>query len=383
MSQQTNRHASQHHGPKRILITGSGGPIGVNVTRSLRAAPEPMYLVGTDCNHYHLHLAITDRTLHIPPAREQGAYLDAICDIIARERIELVLPTHPAEVRALSVLRERVPARLYLPPHHIILRAQDKWQTHQRLAAAGIPVPRTHFIRDEDDLARCFDAIDTRPIWVRGAGVPGAAGIGVASLPCRALRHASAWVDHWNGWGYFIASEFLPGRNLTWCGLFDRGTLIACQSRERLEYVIPHVSPSGITGAPAVSRTVGDPALRQVGEAAVRALHAPMPGDELAAGDGHAAGPHGVFFVDLKEDAGGTARVTEVNGGRFGTTIHFYTEAGCNFPHLLVKLAYDEPIPDAPLIDPIAPNTYWIRTLDCGPALVRDLPDLDDPPPAQ
>ena len=38
-------------------------------------------------------------------------------------------------------------------------------------------------------------------------------------------------------------------------GLFAGGELVACQGRERLEYVIPHVSPSGITGAPAVTRT--------------------------------------------------------------------------------------------------------------------------------
>lgn len=343
---------------KRILITGSGGPIGVNVTRSLRAAPEPLYLLGTDCNRYHLHLAITDQVELVPPARERDAYLEAICALIEREGIDLVLPTHPSEVRALSALRDRIPARLFLPAHETIMRAQDKWQTWCRLHEAGVPVPRTYKIDSEADLARCFDELDTRPVWVRGAGVPGAAGIGVASLPCRALRHAAAWVDHWQGWGYFIASEYLPGRNLTWCGLFDQGTLVAGQSRERLEYVIPHVSPSGITGAPAVSRTVSSEALRQVGERAVRTL------DES---------PHGVFFVDLKEDEAGMARVTEINGGRFGTTIHFYTEAGCNFPHLLVKLAFGEPVPGAPLLDPIAPGTYWIRTLDCGPALVRDL----------
>jgi len=31
---------------KRILITGSGGPAGVNFINSLREAPEKMFLVG-------------------------------------------------------------------------------------------------------------------------------------------------------------------------------------------------------------------------------------------------------------------------------------------------------------------------------------------------
>jgi len=83
--------------------------------------------------------------------------------------------------------------------------------------------------------------------------------------------------------------------------------------------------------------------------------------------------PRGIFFVDMTEDEAGQPRVTEINAGRFGTTIHFYTEAGCNFPYWAVRLAFDETIPGAPLIDPIAPGVYWLRTLDCGPVLARDL----------
>ncbi|MCA9523214.1 MAG: hypothetical protein KC609_19695 [Myxococcales bacterium] len=345
---------------KRILITGCGGPIGVNVTRSLRMAPEALRLVGTDCNRFHLHLALTDSAHWVPPAREGEAYLAALRALIERESIGMILPTHPAEVRALSALRTELGAvRLFIPPDAVIHAAQDKWRTNQTLLAAGVPVPRTFRLDDEASVVRAFDELSTRPVWVRGAGVPGA-GIGIASLPCREPRHASAWVDHWRGWGKMIASEYLAGRNLTWSGLFDQGRLVASQSRERLEYVLPHVSPSGITGAPAVSRTIASGALQQTGLTAVSAL---------------APEPHGIFFVDFKENDDGVALVTEINAGRFGTTIHFYSEAGFNFPYALVQLAYGEWSETTPRIDPIAPNTYWIRTLDCGPVLLRDIVD--------
>jgi carbamoyl-phosphate synthase large subunit len=138
---------------------------------------------------------------------------------------------------------------------------------------------------------------------------------------------------------------------------FDRGTLLAAASRERLEYVLPHVAPSGVTGAPAVTRTLHRDDVSRAGEAAVRAVD---------------PAPHGVYFVDLKEDAGGVARVTEINAGRCGTTIQFYTEAGFNFPWLLCRLASGEAV--APLPDPrraVELDLYWVRTLDCGPVLVR------------
>lgn len=347
---------------KRVLVTGAGGPLGVNVTRSLQMAPEKLWLLGTEANPYHIHLALTDAAVLIPPAKQLVAYLEAMRNIVAQQRIDMIFPTHPVEVRTLATYRDSFPGvRFLLPPGQICEMADSKLVTYQKLQAAGVSVPLTWHIRTPEDLQEVFAKLPTRPIWVRGAGTPGA-GIGVASLPCRELSHAQAWVDYWQGWGHFIASEFLPGRNLTWCGIYKKGELYVAQTRERLEYVIPHVSPSGITGAPAVSRTVHRADLHQLGDLAVRVL---MPK------------PEGVFFVDFKEDAEKMPRVTEINAGRLGTTIHFYTVAGCNFPYLVLRLAFDLPIQNAPLIDPIADGVYWIRTLDCGPVLLEKLDDAD------
>ncbi|MFH1018541.1 MAG: hypothetical protein V1798_10245 [Pseudomonadota bacterium] len=341
---------------KRILVTGCGGPMGVNITRSLRKAPEALYLLGTEANRYHIHLSLTDRSEIIPPAKEAEAYVEALCRLVRDDRIGMIFPTHPVEVRAVSRYCARFGGvRLLLPEYDVIVIADSKWETYRRLEGAGLPVPRTHLIRTKEDVESAFSALQTRPIWVRGAGTPGA-GIGVASLPCREVLHATAWVDYWKGWGAMIASEFLPGRNLTWTGLFADGKLMAAQTRERLEYVLPHVSPSGVTGAPAVSRTIREPEVARLGELAVRTL---------------SPEPNGPFFVDFKEDEGGLPKITEINAGRFGTTIHFYTEAGFNFPYAAVRLAFGMGLPGAPIVEPIPENTYWIRTLDCGPVLVR------------
>lgn len=341
---------------RRVLVTGAGGPMGVNVTRSLKAAQPAPWLLGTDCNAYHLQLCLTDRRVLVPPASQLQEYLSTLQTLVREEGITMLLPTHPSEVRVLAAHLDLFPEqRSLLPPASAVLQAQNKWSTWQLLCEAGLPVPRTYFIEERGDVQRCFDEVEARPIWVRGAGVPGG-GIGVASLPCRSVEHAVAWIEYWRGWGGFIASEYLPGRNLTWLGLFASGALIASQARQRIEYVIPHVSPSGITGAPAVSHTLCDAEVHRMGEAAVRAL---LPE------------PNGPFFVDMTDDPSGQPRITEINAGRFGTTIHFYTEAGCNFPELAMRLAHGEQIEGAPLIDPIEAGTYWIRTLDCGPVLVR------------
>jgi carbamoyl-phosphate synthase large subunit len=153
-----------------------------------------------------------------------------------------------------------------------------------------------------------------------------------------------------------MASEFLPGDNLTWIGLWNQGTLITSASRRRLAYVIPHVSPSGITGAPAISEIVHREDLNRLGMEAALTVDPKLTG---------------VSFLDFKCDANGQPRITEMNAGRFGTTHHFYSVAGLNLPLMYVQLALTGSVTPAPTLhDPLPEGLTWIRTLDAGPVLL-------------
>jgi carbamoyl-phosphate synthase large subunit len=317
-------------------------------------------LFGTDANRWHLPLSLCDETFLIPLAREGESYRDALVTIVEKYSIDCIVPTHPVEVRAVAGLVEKglLVAKVALPRTSVLDTTDDKAATQEALQSGGLAVPRTLVLDGPDDVDRAFaeltDVADT--VWVRGSGAPGL-GIGGAALPCRDAGVAKAWVKHHEGWGRMSASELLPGDNLTWMAVFAKGTLVAAAARERLEYVLPHVAPSGITGAPAVSRTIVCDEISRLGEAAVRLV------------DG---APHGAYFVDFKGDHENRPRVTEINAGRCGTTVHFYTEAGLNFPELLVKMALGQDLPSFEnphgIIDA---DLYWIRTLDCGPELVR------------
>jgi hypothetical protein len=196
--------------------------------------------------------------------------------------------------------------------------------------------------------------------------------------------------------------------------------------------VIPHVSPSGITGAPAISRTVHDPEVNRLGEAAARALDPAFDGvcfvdlkglKELKGLKGQGPkglkgqgpkgrkeptgptgpseptglnglnglnGPNGLDGLDgptggegLEGDAAGRLAITELNAGRFGTTHFFYTAAGANFPEMLLRTAYGEVL-EVPQRDVLPAGLVWIRTLDAGPVLATeaaiaagDWPELD------
>ncbi len=345
-----------------VLVTGAGGPLGVNFCRSMRASGLPIRLVGTDANRYHLPLSLCDQTYRIPLAKDRAAYQRALAEIAALEKIDVIIPTHPVEVRAIAELRDEgrlAGMKTALPRTEVLDISDDKAKTQRILQDAGIAVPRTLVLHTLHDVERAFDELrhGDEPVWVRGSGAPGL-GIGGAALPCRSVQVAAAWIEHYRGWGGMAASEYLPGDNLSWMALFSHSQLIASGARERLEYVLPHVSPSGITGAPAVSRTIRNPQLEAIAQAAVRAID---------------VDPHGVYFVDFKGNRDNQPMVTEINGGRCGTTIHFYTEAGCNFPLGLVQLAEHGSLAvPAGGAQVVSGGQYWVRTLDCGPALVRE-----------
>ncbi len=346
--------------PIRILVPGAGGPGTINLCRSLRRAPEPVHLIGTDCDRAFATLAQTDEIHLVPPARDENAYLERIQELVHSRNVDVILPNNSIEVRALAKNRDDISAAMLVPPVAFLDLANSKWESYQRWRDQNLPVPQTWLLEQPDDVHQAFEELKTRPVWVRGAGIPGR-GIGVASLPCKNSEEARVWVDYWSGWGGVIASEFLPGANLTWIGLFQNGELITGQGRERDRYVIPHVSPSGITGAPAISHTVHREDIAELGLKAARCLDPNV---------------HGVVFVDFKCDEKDQPYITELNACRFGTTHFFYTAAGLNLPWLSVLLALNRPLPETPKTNPLPDNLYWIRTLDAGPVMISGT-DLD------
>ena len=347
---------------KRILCTGAGGPAGINFTMALRAAPEKMALVGTDSNEYFLNLAITKAKYLVPRAKDP-AYIDKLNEIIQKEKIEFLHAQPDVEVEVVSENREKLNAPVFLPSKAVVKACQDKLESAKVWKKKGVPVARTIEVRKDEDIDRAFLEFGS-PIWVRarhGAG-------GKGSTPAENRETAVAWIQYWKSrnvdWE-FIAQEHLPGRNIAFHSLWKEGELVTSMARERLEYIYAYLAPSGITGTPAVQRTVHDEAVNRVGTDAVLAID---------------SGFSGIASVDLKMNAKGVPCVTEINPGRMFTTSYFFSYASkvlrkdyyANIPYLYTKLAFKESIPDMPKYNVLPADVYWIRHMDAPARLVKD-----------
>lgn len=337
---------------RRVLILGAGGAAGNNVVESLLDGPEPMYLVGTDCNRYHLEWPGVDRVYLLPPCTSPG-YVDRLNDVIEREKIDVVHAQPDVEVRVVSESREQLRARTYLPSKEVIRLLQDKLLSAAAWRKAGLHDFPTLVVEDEASICQAVVQLGL-PLWLRATEGAGARGSTLAEN----LETALHWLGYWRargvGWK-FIAQPYLPGREYAFQSLWYKGELITSQGRERLEYIFPHLAPSGKTGTSAVTVTVHDAALN---DTATRAILAVDPR------------PHGVYSVDLVADRRGRMVPTEINAGRFFTTTYFYTLAGLNMPYHYIRLAMDEPAPDLPRYDALPAGLHWIRHIDCPAVLV-------------
>lgn len=344
---------------KRILVTGCGGAAAANFVASLRAAEEDFFIIGTDINKFHLELADADAH-YILPAASESTYLEKLNQVIKKEKADLVHPQPDPEVLFLSRNREHVKTRLFLPSKETIEICQNKMELVNHLVDKQVSVAESYIVESEASLAKSFEKLsqNNEKVWLRATKGAGSR----ASLPIKDVTHGKIWIDYWTsmkgiGYGQFMISEFLPGKEFAFQSIWKNGKLITSQARERVEYLFGYLTPSGQTSSPSIAKTVKRDDINEIATKAVLAL------DENATG---------IFCIDLKENKEGIPCITEINAGRFFTTSNFFSTAGCNMPYYYIKMAFDESLPKLSQYNPLEENLYWVRGMDMGFKLVKE-----------
>jgi carbamoyl-phosphate synthase large subunit len=324
---------------KKVIVTHAGGRLGLAMSRGLKCGPKPVHVVAADAGKYDLHRAVGDEKVLLPKAGE-AAYLPVVRDLIRETRPDFFWPAHDAEIAVVSTEPE-LQDITFLPPADMVRTCQSKMLSHEKFAAAGVPVPRSMPVQDQRDLARAFEEFGG-DIWVRATRGVGGRG----SLPVKDFETAKMWIDFNRGWGNFLAAERLSGQRVSMDMIWHEGELMFCQGIIPMAIGFSNLTLSGITGIPALNKWVDVPAMNETALAAVSAVH-----DR----------PHGIMGVDMTYHADGTPRVTEINIGRFGSGGTVNSRAlGFNIPYLVMQLATGED-PDMPLpsINQF-PHDWWI-----------------------
>jgi hypothetical protein len=337
---------------KRLLISETGGTLTRNFISSLREARDEYHIIGVTSHPYELALSNADESYLVPEASDPS-FIPVLRAVAKETNAEFLHSQHDAVIKVLAANRDHLSVSTFLPPTETINLCVDKYASYAAWKEAGIPVAESVDLDAPADLEAAFKLLGKK-IWIRFKEGGGGAG----ALPVSDVAFARAWIDHFDGWGRFMASELLSPDSVTWSSIWRDGKLVVAQTRKRLYWLFGNRTLSGVTGVTGAAVTVRDSAVDTLAERAVRAIDPE---------------PNGIFSVDMTYDQHQELRATEINIGRFFTTIHFFTRAGLNMPEIFVKLAFGETPPEVSQpINPLEPGLVWIRGMDTPPALTTE-----------
>ena len=342
------------------MVLGAGGAAADNYIKSLRLADPDIYVLGVDTHPLMLELSCaTERVCIDTRPEDEGAHVGTISDLVKDHGITLVHAQPDQEARFLSVGYHGVPVSV--PDWNVIRACQDKLTCAELL---GDLAP--HSFSYDPYPARELAAWDNaglsndRPLWMRARTGAGS----LAAKKVNGFRDIHAWRDTWNPRlksSDFMLSEYLPGEDRSYTGVWWRGEPVAAACRVRVEYADTR-TPSGQCSSPRIAKLDSRPETFDVAEQAIRRVS-----------DATGTVPHGVFYVDMREAADGRLLVTEINAGRFNTTQNFYAEAGLNLPYVHAALHHEiDGYDEAPVyrLNSFDNDIYWLRQPDMGHKLV-------------
>lgn len=352
-----------HPDPTPILITGVGGPTPRSVARSLlRHAPSTkVVLHGTDINPRAHGLYERDlyRSTALAPRASSPDYWPFMAALVREKSIAAALVMPELEVLEWSrrlAAGGALPCKALLPDLRLAECLVDKAAMTDALGDSGQVPPSVVFrpgATDFGDLVRVVG----NPFWIRAT--TGSSGLG--SLLIRGEQELLNWLNINPKVETFIASRYLPGRNLACKLLYWEGELVRAACGERVDYIMAKVAPSGITGNTSFGRLLNEPELVARAERAMARLFA-------ATG----ARPHGMFTMDFKEDESRVPYITEVNVRMVAFNLCF-AMAGANFSEAMVRLLLGDPTFDKRRkIHEFPPRTIFLRDVDAEPILMSE-----------
>lgn len=337
----------------KIMITGAGSAQSNGVINCLKMDSEKNTIVGVGSDLYDLSLSKADKKILVPHSTAPN-YKRVLLDVLAEEKPDMIHFQHDKELLIASEFMADITSngvKSFIPDHKTIDTCVHKYLSWVRFKEAGIKVPNNIIIYDGNDLKTAFDELGPK-IWLRSMEVGGG---GLGALPTESIDEATEWIESRGGWGKFVAAELLSDKTVTWMSVWNEGELIAAQGRRRLSWAFGALSASGVTGVTRVCETVSDKVVDEIG---IKAC--------LAVSDK----PHGVYGVDMTYDFEGVPNPTEINIGRFFTTVQFFAEAGLNMPVIIKNLClYSQKPAGYPLLNPLEDGLLWIRGMDTPPVL--------------
>lgn len=346
----------------KILITGVGGPTPRSFAIALKKYSfyKRFELIATDINPLSIGLyqsELFSKSYVIPRCTDDN-YWDVISKIVEENSIEYAVILPELEVMEWSKMNEKgkLPCKALLPDSIMANLLVDKAKMTEILDPLNIVPPSVEFSREEQNFDTIFQKLGNN-FWVRSTS--GTSGLG--SLKVDNVESLKNWIQINPNVKQFLASKFLPGRNLACKLLYHNGQLLRAACGERVNYIMSKVAPSGITGNTSFGRLLNEPKLVEEAILAMNHLF-----------DFTKTKKHGFFTVDFKEDENGKPYITEINVRHVAFT-QCFAAGGANFAEDTIRLLSDDNTFDRSFkMYEFEENLIFLRDVDSTPILMKE-----------
>jgi hypothetical protein len=344
----------------KILVTGGGGVTGRAVARSLRISQhfKNAKLISSDIyqNEFGIFEGLFDNCYKLPHS-DHPDYAIAFDKLIQKEKPDAVLLMTEKEALFWGTSSPQFPC--LVSPFEFSTIAGHKARLYEALKPAGLVPEFLLFNLNDQSFQQIFSEIfNNKPVWVRCYEEGTSSGKGAYLV--RSVADAEAWFAINPTINSYLISTVLVGGNYACNLLFKEGKLLQHAIYERLEYFMPHLSPSGITGNIAVGKLINNNIILENSIHAIRIIE--QYSNSIA---------NGIYTVDLKGDQDNFPMVTEINLRHTAATGSF-AQGGCNMAEfqVLATIGLDHKIPNEEIL--FHPNNRLLRDIDGLPVFIQD-----------
>jgi predicted ATP-grasp superfamily ATP-dependent carboligase/ribosomal protein S18 acetylase RimI-like enzyme len=269
---------------------------------------------------------------------EPDRYIDALLEALKKTGSQVLLPCHE-DVGLISRCRDRFPGhiRMAVPNWEAYRVAEDKLKLMEFVRQCNEMAPQVQFVQNQQHLDELAAHLAFPAVLKTRIG-NSAKGVAVARNAQELKKKFHALIDTYrlakDRWPFI--QEYLPGRAVGVCALYDHGRRITWFGEEYIRCKEP-----GRFGTSTLRKTWQD---EETIERALTVLDALQW--------------HGLAHLDLIQDRRGLFKIIEINPrpwGAMALSIH----AGIDFPWLWYRTALQEQITD-PHMDPKEIGCRWI-----------------------
>jgi carbamoyl-phosphate synthase large subunit len=349
---------------KKILVTGVGGPTPRSFVRAVKyfggKHTNKFEFIGVDSNP--LSYGLYDKELFtksfVVPRANDKRYWDVINAIVEKNAIDgaIILPEMEVLEWSKNYNKLSKKIKIHLPDYRLAKELVNKYQLHALLK-------ETDYIPGFLKLNPKHYSFDTlkntvgETFWVRGT--EGSSGLG--SLKINNQEILAQWITMNTGVLEFIATEYLPGRNMACKLLYFNDKLLATACAERVNYIMSKIAPSGITGNTSFGRLLNEPGLVDISIDALNIISKKA-----------ATGLNGIFTIDFKEDIHGKPKITEINIRHVAFTSSI-AAGGANLPLDTLLALFNEKSDNAETIHYTFAEQYiFLRDVDAYPIVIKE-----------